>query len=202
MMPTPRWTTWQDFPEWGPLHSDKFWETFSPHRYYRFNGLADYNNGNPGRSALTELPTSHPSPMLPFPPIITAFREAINAAGAQAFINSNPNFPRAYGEALYKYLEGRNLPLTRSNLETACQLLDLGTLVPVEEPVQKTFEVHSVVAAPATAEPTPEEAEQLAKLADDKHLNDHQRKVRLEKLAQLARQQRKVFRDHAGVTHV
>jgi hypothetical protein len=118
-------------------------------------------------------------------------------------MDANPHFPREYGEVLYKYLNDRNLPLTRSNLEQATAILDLGTLTLAEEsPVHKSIEIRSVVAAPAVAEPSPEEAEQLAKLADDKNLNDHQRKVRLEKLAQIARSQRHVFRDAAGITHI
>jgi hypothetical protein len=202
-MNTPRWTQWTDFPGWAEIHSDKFWQMGSaPVRYFRYDGTGEYNGGMPARSALVEIPPSHP-PMLPYPPIITDFRNRVNVEGSQAFMDANPHFPREYGDGLFHYLDDRNLPLTRANLEQACQILDLGKLTPVEEsPVNKPIEIHQVVAAPAVAPPTPEEAEQLAKLADDKNLNDHQRKVRLEKLAQLARQQRRVFRDHAGISHV
>jgi hypothetical protein len=201
-MTTPRWVRWSDFAEWAPLHNDRFWQLgFSPVRFYRYNGLGPYNNGTPERSALTEVPESH-TPMMAYPPIITDFRDRVNVEGAQAFMDANPHFPREYGDGLFHYLDDRNLPLTRANLEQACQILDLGKLRPVEEPPVHKIEIHQVVSAPAVAPPTPEEAEQLAKLKDDPNLTSHQRRVRLQKLAHLARQQRKVFRDHAGITHV
>ena len=89
-----------------------------------------------------------------------------------------------------------DVPMTRLNLELAVRELkdDLKTApAPEPEVVDNWASVTRIGDGMEMYVPGNEEAKALAKLADDPNLNDHQRKVRLKKLALLAGEQRRKF---------
>jgi hypothetical protein len=130
-----------------------------------------------------------------------AVMDDVNTRGFQAFQAAHPEFYASEWniDAMdsWLFLNGE-VPATRWNLEIAQRELTasgLLQLAPVEPPgVDKwasIVEVRSDVLARYV--PSDREAAALAKLADDPNLNDHQRKVRLKKLAQLAGAQRRYY---------
>jgi hypothetical protein len=128
---------------------------------------------------------------------VKEFREQVNREGVLAFLAANPKFPRTEGNAtaIQDFLDQRNVPWTRANLELAWrELAARGTIeeVPVvtEIPPEKLGELHRAevkpVAAVQVAPPTADEKKALAELADKPGDTDWQRKARDEQLRRLA----------------
>jgi hypothetical protein len=126
--------------------------------------------------------------------------ERLNAEGCEAFLNAHPEFfqceENAQLLAAWLYLHN-DAPFTRLNLELAHRALadDLKTAPPPETPVADKWAGVTLSRSDSLAEyqPSDDEKEALAKVADDPNLNDSQRKVRLKKLALLAGRQRREF---------
>jgi hypothetical protein len=128
--------------------------------------------------------------------------DRLNAEGSEAFIKAHPEFYQCDENAqlleAWLYLHN-DAPFTRLNLELAQRALanDLKTAPPPEAPVLDKWAGVTLSRSDALLEYQPSEDEQdaLAKLADDSSLNDHQRKARLNKLKLLAGKQRREFSD-------
>lgn len=122
----------------------------------------------------------------------------------KAFLAAHPEFYRCPENAkmleAWMYLHG-DLPFVLWNLEIALRdLLADGLLRQAPPPKQPEVDKSRGVILTRTdalAEyiPSDSEAAALAKLRDDPSLNDHQRKVRLQRLALLAGAQRREFAD-------
>jgi hypothetical protein len=127
--------------------------------------------------------------------------EEIEARETQRFIEETPDYyPSAHNAAIMStWLSLYGVPSLCWNLTIAFKDLKqdgLLELAPRPEPVEiDKYAGVTLSRGDALAEyvPSDEETEQLAKIADDANLNDHQRKVRLKKLALLAGQQRREF---------
>jgi hypothetical protein len=126
--------------------------------------------------------------------------QEIDRRGTEAFLAAHPEYYECDENdkllEAWLYIHG-DLPFTLWNLEIGFRdLLADGLLqtAPPAEPVVDTGNpsiVLSVTDRLAEYVPSDTEVATLAKLQDDPSLNDHQRKVRLRKLALLAGQQRR-----------
>jgi len=125
--------------------------------------------------------------------------EAIESRETQKFLDRHPEYYASSFNAqlISVWLEDHGIPSLLWNLEICFNALKSSGLLEIRpaEPQAQVDKWASVTECRADAlfeyQPSAEEVEQLKKLADDPNLNDHQRKVRLRKLAQLAGEQRR-----------
>jgi hypothetical protein len=128
--------------------------------------------------------------------------ERLNARGTQSFVDNHPEFYKCEENAdlvvAWLYIHN-DAPATRLNLELAQRALadDLKKRPPAEQVEVDRWAGVTISRSDALLEyqPSDDERETLAKVADDSSLNDHQRKARDRKLRLLAGTQRRQFSD-------